>query len=87
MKGSQRRSRKLWVRHGLCARAWLSSRSTFGLFEPGKHVVGLDPHADVHEPASHVAVAALDRSFLDRMCATGQDQFGVPAETTRTAER
>jgi hypothetical protein len=34
MKGGQRRSRKLWVRHGLCARAWLSSRSTFGLSNP-----------------------------------------------------
>jgi hypothetical protein len=49
----------------------------FRPFEPGNHV--LDPRADVHEPASHVAVAALDRCFLDRLCATGQDQFGVPA--------
>ena len=66
MKGGQRRSRKVWIRRGLCA---------------------LDPRADVHEPASHVAVAALDRCFLDRLCATGKTNsaFGRDDANRRTA--
>ena len=34
MKRGQRRSRKLWIRRGRCARAWLGSRWTFGLSNP-----------------------------------------------------
>jgi hypothetical protein len=34
MKRGQRRSRKLWIRRGLRARAWLGSRWAFGLSNP-----------------------------------------------------